>query len=911
MQSCADVCEFGLFGGGNMPLPMAIGYYLRVIFIAKETRVKLTDEQQNIVRHHQGAAIVYAVAGAGKSTTMAYRVKHLVQHHHISPKRILVCSFSRETVNDMRQKMEDLGVTGVQCQTFNALGRKIVQQAINYGHWQAFDESQIEHRGSMLAMRALVEMSRRNGKNFAALDVNQDDLQTFISICKGNLRYADLAQAQLPTAAMRDATQADHLNKNYVQAYQIYEQLRQQHNWLTFDDQLLLAWEALERFSTVREWAKNNYDYVLIDEFQDVNKVQVQIADILTESHRNYMAIGDDDQCIYEWRGADVRFILDFKQRYHATEYVISDNFRCPAEATLLAGQVIAQNQQRHRKDLVSQKGFGGNVVLQGFDGDNSMADYVVQHYQELLAQGTSPKEVVVLVRSYSQTPAIEAKLIQQGLAYHVVGSQRFYERPEVKVLFTYLSFARQERDYMAQGGTGELSEQYLRRFADILRHPNRYLSAEWINQAVKRGQYQQCSLVSLLETQQLSAANETSQKRLQKLAIILRQLQQRLEQPISDTLSWLISELAYLEALKNEAGIPELGEERCNNVRALVNYALKKGSGLAFLDHLRKLHLDEAEADHHAPRLQLMSIHRSKGLEWQTVFVPCCADEQLPSANNNNIEEERRLLYVAITRTKHNLHLLYAPQNKASIFLREVLAQTVLDDARQLKQSLQASETTLQTEDVIGLALGLKKYPLARYLQHWWQPAQGLKQAIKRHTQLALAKQIEAKQQIDDFKAQLVDQHTQAQQQQSQIDALKSLQRRLKLFKIRPVTVILDHTAPEQGFAHTRFKFELVSGDRIAVLTVAGKKVGYIDPQASKFPLGQIQNWSWVEAVVSVGFRFSYLRRTMNVTVELAKNATELAMNKVTEPPRGHEQVMYLASDEFKRDIQNLLSFL
>ena len=349
--------------------------------------MKLTDEQMNIVHHHQGAAIVYAVAGAGKSTTMAHRVQYLVQEKNIRPERILVCSFSRETVADIRRKIEGLDVTGVQCQTFNALGRKIVQKAISYGHWPAFDENQIEHRGSMLAMRALVEMSRRHGKNFAALDVNQEDLQTFVSVCKGNLRYADVASARLPLDALRDVSQAEHSNKHYLHAYQIYEQLRQQNNWLTFDDQLLLGWEALVRFEDIRSWAKSTFDYLLIDEFQDVNKVQAQIADILTEDHRNYMAIGDDDQCIYEWRGADVRFILDFKKRYNATEFVISDNFRCYGEATLLASQVIARNKVRHAKDLVAQKGFGGQVVLKGLDHDGVIAGYVVKEYQTLLSR--------------------------------------------------------------------------------------------------------------------------------------------------------------------------------------------------------------------------------------------------------------------------------------------------------------------------------------------------------------------------------------------------------------------------------------------------------------------------------------------------------------------------------------------
>jgi DNA helicase-2/ATP-dependent DNA helicase PcrA len=414
--------------------------------------LQLTEEQRDIVTHYQGAAIVYAVAGAGKSTTMAYRVQHLVNTHGVDPQRILVCSFSKATVNDIQQKIANLGVPRVACYTFNALGRKIVQKAVQDGFFTAFDEEHIEHRNSQLAMRALVELGKQYGKNFSQLDINQEDLQTYISVCKGNLCYANILAAKLPPHTLAYAEQAEHKNAHYLKAYQLYEQIRQQHNWLTFDDQLVLAWEALERFDSIRAWAKNSFDFVLIDEFQDVNKVQVQIADILTEDHRNYMAIGDDDQCIYEWRGADVRYILDFKKRYQAQAYIISDNFRCPAEATLLAGKVIAQNKERQPKDLVSQKGFGGGVVLQGFKNEEDSAQYVVNCYKNLLTQGTHPKDCIVLVRTYSQTSVIEAKLIQEELAYQVIGNQRFYERAEVKVLFTYLSFARQERDYQQSG---------------------------------------------------------------------------------------------------------------------------------------------------------------------------------------------------------------------------------------------------------------------------------------------------------------------------------------------------------------------------------------------------------------------------------------------------------------------------
>ena len=874
--------------------------------------MKLTDEQMNIVHHHQGAAIVYAVAGAGKSTTMAHRVQHLVQQKNISPERILVCSFSKATVEDIQRKIEHLDVFGVQCLTFNALGRRIVQKAVSYGHWRAFDETQIEHRSSMLAMRALVEMSRRNGKNFANLDVNQDDLQNFISVCKGNLRYADVAQARLPLDALSQVTQAEHSNKHYLHAYQIYEQLRQQNNWLTFDDQLLLGWEALVRFEDVRSWAKSTFDYLLIDEFQDVNKVQVQIADMLTEDHRNYMVIGDDDQCIYEWRGADVRFILDFKKRYQATEYVISDNFRCYGEATFLASQVIARNTQRHAKDLVAQKGFGGQVVLKGFDHEGMIAGYVVKEYQSLLAKGMTPKDVVVLVRSYSQTPIIEARLIQDGLAYQVVGSQRFYERPEVKILFTYLSFARQERDYMAQGGQGELSQQYLRRFAEIIRHPNRYLTTEWIGQLVNRGQYQQCSLVSLLEREEVVAANEGAQKRLQKFAVTLRRLQARLEQPIADTLTWLISDLDYLDALKSAAGIPELGEERCNNVRALVSYAQKKGDALQFLEHLRRLHLEDSTIDNKTPRLKIMSIHRSKGLEWPVVFVPCCADEQLPSMNNDNLEEERRLLYVAMTRSQQSLHLLYAPQNKMTVFLREVGAENILKNAEKIQHTLSKHQGELNEDDAINLALGVKMYPLARYLQLWWRPPQKIKEIFKHQAILAISKQKEAIRQLAAFKAQVSRVEPQKQQQELLEKQFKSLERKIKLFRTRPITVLLDKAAPEQGFNQQQFfSFKAVTTDKIHLLNQQGKKVGIVDINASRFPLAEIQDWSWLEGQISVGFRFSFLRRTMNLSLTMARNISLSALQKAQEPPSPPAMMQYIASDEFNEDMQRLANIL
>ena len=862
-------------------------------FFSRNRALQLTAEQLNIVNHHQGAAIVYAVAGAGKSTTMAHRVQHLVQHHNIKPPRILVCSFSKATVSDINKKIEQLGVTGASCYTFNALGRKIVQKTVQMGYWSAFNEEHIEHRSSQLAMRALVELGKQLGKNFSQLDVNQEDLQNYISVCKGNLCYADLLAAKLPVHCKQFAQQAEHSNRHYLKAYQLHEQIRQQHNWLTFDDQLLLAWEALERFDEIRAWAKQQFDFLLVDEFQDVNKVQAQIADILTEDHRNYMAIGDDDQCIYEWRGANVRYILDFKKRYQAAEYIISDNFRCFAEATLLAGKVIAQNQERQRKDLVSQKGFGGEVLLQGFDSDSATAHYLVQQYQQRLSTGISPKDCIVLVRSYSQTAVIEAKLIEAQLAYQVIGSQRFYERPEVKVLFTYLGLARQERDYQQQLHQ-PLSEQYIRRFGEVLRNPNRYLSQQWIEDFLYRGRQQGNSLVDYLATQLDNVPNASAKQKLATLWQVLKLLSTKLHDDAGQVLVWLIKELDYLDALKKSAAVPELGEERGQNVQALINYAQKKGTVLEFLEHLRQLHLTDSQEQQHIAKLHIMSIHRAKGLEWPVVFVPCCSKDQLPSLYNDNLEEERRLLYVALTRTKQSLYVLYAPKTVGmSMFLKEVNAPQIVEQSQQLQQIFNPHQ--LNDVDMLQLAQltqAMQHYPLARYMQHWWPLDDQSKALWQQKIQQAIQQQ-----------SLLVKPSPEPQPDLEQ--QYQRMTRRLSLFGKKSIKVHLVHPSTYHDLKQQNcpFYFEL-NNQQVRVLNVAGQAIGVVSAD-SKFPISEVLDWQMLYGVIENKSSLFLIRNN----IELFLKLKPLAQIKASTTP--FEDIHhYMASPDFAQKLVVLEGF-
>lgn len=862
--------------------------------------MQLTPEQQRIVAHATGPAVVYAVAGAGKSTTMAYRVQALVARG-VRPERILVSSFSRETVAEIRRKIESLDVHGVACLTFNALGRRIVHYAVQQGHWPAFDEKDMELRPAQLALRAMLELSRRLGKSLAELEINTEDLQTWISICKGNLLYAEFSSAHVAAPA----GQAKHNNPHYLAAYRLYEELRQQGRYLTFDDQLLLAWEAMTRFPTIRTWASQCYDYVLIDEFQDVNRAQVEIADMLTETHRNYMAIGDDDQCIYEWRGAAVQYILDFRQRYNAAAYVISDNFRCPAEAALLAGQVIALNQQRQIKPLIAQKGFGGLVRLQGFATQQDLAQQLVGEYQRLCAEGMQPEQAVVLVRSYAQTPAIEARLIQAGCAYRIVGSQRFYQRPEVKVLLTYLSFARQESEW--QPHVTQVTEQYGRRFSDIIRQPNRYLSHDWIRQVVDRAQQEQCSIISLLEAGLVPPPQEAARKRITQFIHIIKYLQQHLNAQASTLLTHLVKDLDYLNYLQQSAGVAEQGEERCQNVKALLTYATGKGDVLSFLQHVRQLHVEDEHIEQHSQgRLTLMSIHRAKGLEWPVVFIPCAADDQLPAPATSNLEEERRLLYVALTRCQRQVHVLYAPEDKLSRFLLQVQAAALVQQADGARRALQNPEPRMA--DILQLLATMRSYPLIRYLQQWWRPTTPQLQALSEQLQQALPYQQAARQQVASYQQKHVEYQQQLAHRQVQVEQWQSMERRIQLFRKHHIKVQLTTTLTTEQLKQKLYFRQ--QGNNVVVLSKSGRQIGVVDRGRSRFPVAQVLDWSWLVGVVpNGGYKLTPDQQGLFSLLVLSEEKAPPQWPALPEPEALPALISYLATDDFAHDCQQLLN--
>ena len=682
--------------------------------------VRLTDEQQAIVAHNHGSALVFAVAGAGKTTALVHRLERLVRERVFDPRKILATSFSRLAVEDLKRSLSQWPHTQpVQVSTLHALGFRIVRKAASEGLLR-LAEGKEEGSEHTLLQRTLKRARDLKVSWVAELEnLESEDFLSYVGACKGNLQYADLKAAGLPAEALKVASQAKAPEELewYLELYKLLERVRQEDGLLTFDDMLMTGWELLVRHPAILKTVQSAFQAVLVDEFQDVNLAQSEMLDAVVQPHGNYMVVGDDDQTIYEWRGASPRFILDFARRYSAQKYLIRDTFRCPAPQVALAGRVIAQNQNREPKRLSLTKGFDGKVHIRLEPHTPALAQSLVSDIAGALDEGYKPKDIVVLVRLYAQTPYIEQYLIERQIPYKVVGSTPFYQRPEIQVLLSYLQLA------LLGAGEGR-GEGMKRLWLQIYNTPTRYLTralADSIWRQVEKGG----SLVAAL-TQAAVGADERVLKRLNELIDLFSWLGGALERSSAHAvLESLESRLEYKRHLMRSSGFYEVAAGKVEGVRAFLEYARDKGQVRELLHHIQTLaqeHLGDDPAQDTKERIQLMTIFRAKGLEWPLVFIPDCNEGTLPYSGSENLEEERRLFYVALTRSSKHTYLYANSALPVSPFLKEAEHLQVLSAVERVGEALSISAAQLSTAQTLALAQGIHKLGLERFLYQWWE---------------------------------------------------------------------------------------------------------------------------------------------------------------------------------------------
>lgn len=600
----------------------------------------LNDAQKKAVLSTEGPLLIVAGAGAGKTKTMVHRIAHIVSLN-VSPSKILAVTFTNKAAKEMRERAIDLlKKTSVNTDyretpfisTFHSLGVFLLRKFGAYGG--STKRFTIMDDGDTNAL--IKEVLQSMG-----LDPKQNDprgLKGIISRCANAM--------QTPEELMNESNPTYRLAGRVWQKY-ISE--KQKQGVLDFDDLLLQTLDMLEKNQDVISWCQNSWHYIHIDEYQDTNEVQYRIAKALAGERKNLCVVGDSDQSIYSWRGANIKNILEFERDYpQATVVLLEENYRSTKTVIAAANEVIKQNVHRQEKNLYTNKHEGEPISLYGAYDETDEARFIVERCVERIDAGCKAEDIAVLMRANFQSRVLEEAFLSSGVPYQVLGI-RFFERKEVKDVLSYIR--------------ASLNPESLGDIKRIINTPARGIGKVTV------------AKIFAGEKETLPAKTLISVNKFYELLLDLRDYIE--SHTVSEVLKFVITETKMDEVLKSEAD----GEERLENLEELVTLGLRYDhydsiEGIEKLIEEATLMSDQDTMDNNVsaqvgkkdklPGVKLMTIHASKGLEFNTVFVTGLEHGLFPHERGERLsgadaEEERRLMYVAVTRAREKLYLTYA----------------------------------------------------------------------------------------------------------------------------------------------------------------------------------------------------------------------------------------------------------
>ena len=608
----------------------------------EEYLADLNQEQRAAVLQTEGPLLVVAGAGSGKTRLLTRRVAHLIAAGGVKPNEILAITFTNKAAGEMRSRLEDLlghVARAIWILTFHAAcGRILRREASRLGYKSNF--TIYDQADQVRLTKDCLEELERDPKRFVPRGIH-----TQISSAKNLLVGPDEYASRVES--FYDQTVAD--------VYGLYQRRLHAANAVDFDDLLMLTVEVLERFPEARQRWQKAFRYVLVDEYQDTNHAQYRLLQLLASEHKNLCAVGDPDQSIYAFRGADIRNILEFERDFPGTRVIpLEQNYRSTNTVLRAANAVIAHNRERKEKNLFSELGEGPPVRALEVEDEHAEARFVASEVAGLIEDGSSGSEISVFYRTNAQSRVLEDVLVRQGVPYQVIGGPRFYERAEIKDLVAYLQVIDNPDDAVSlmrmanrpRRGIGDASIGRLRTWADA------------------RGE----SLFTALghaEAAGLGPAQARSVAQLHTLLLSLQSAAQELS--VSELIERVLDRSGYLEALEAERTIESRG--RIENLQELVGSAQEHEEAAeelslsTFLQEISLFSDQDALADRES-LVTLMTIHNAKGLEFGAVFLIGMEEGIFPhvrSIEEQGIEEERRLAYVGMTRAKERLTLTHA----------------------------------------------------------------------------------------------------------------------------------------------------------------------------------------------------------------------------------------------------------
>jgi DNA helicase II / ATP-dependent DNA helicase PcrA len=604
---------------------------------------QLNPAQLGAVTHTEGPLLILAGAGSGKTRVLTHRISYLLDEGFAAPDEILAITFTNKAANEMKDRVALL--VGPESRkmwvsTFHAFCARILRaHAEKLGYRREFTiyDSADQVR---LVRRCITELGK-DPKRF-----NPRSFHAQISAAKNLLLDASdyLRQTE------------GFMAENVAEVYDLYQKRLYENNAMDFDDLIMQTVALLEVFPEVRERYQRRFKYVHVDEYQDTNHAQYRLVNVLAAAHRNLCVVGDDDQSVYSFRGADIRNILDFERDYPEAKVVrLEQNYRSTRTILDAANAVVANNASRKAKELWTAGEEGERIRQFTAADDYAEARFVVSEILRLVDSGDSLKDIAVFYRTNAQSRTLEDVLVREGVPYQIVGGVRFYERAEIKDLMAYLSVISNSNDSVS-----------LERIINV---PKRGLGATSV---ARLSEHAQRNGISLYDA--LAEANEAglTGKALRACAQV-RDLFEgwrvaAREVAPSEMVEAVLDESGYKAELEAENTVE--AESRLENLAELVNAAAEyervADPQEATLDGFLQEQALFSEADRLTGegRVTLMTLHNAKGLEYDHVFVVGMEEGTFPHARSmdeQNLEEERRLCYVGITRARKTLTLSYA----------------------------------------------------------------------------------------------------------------------------------------------------------------------------------------------------------------------------------------------------------
>ena len=631
----------------------------------------LNEPQREAVLHADGPLLILAGAGSGKTRVLTHRIAYLIEELGVNPWNILAITFTNKAAGEMRQRVDNLvgfGSESIWVSTFHSMCVRILRRFIDrLGYDSRFTIYDTDDQKTL--MKAVCKKVDIDTKQF-----KERMLLSVISSAKNEMI--------LPEEFELNAG-GDFAQLKIAKVYREYEAQLKANNALDFDDLLVKTVQLLQTQPDVRENYQERFRYIMVDEYQDTNTVQFKLVSLLAGKYRNLCVVGDDDQSIYKFRGANIRNILDFEKEYPDAKVIkLEQNYRSTGNILNAANGVIRNNKGRKNKTLWTANGEGEKISLRQFDTAYDEAEFIAEEIKKEVRDGASYNDNAVLYRTNAQSRLLEEKFIAMNIPYKIVGGINFYARREIKDILAYLK--------TVDNGQDDLS---VRRIINV---PKRGIGLTTINRIQEAADERGISFYEALLAPEMIPGVGRSASKLDSFAALIEYFKGQAEkESLTDLLNEILDMTGYAQNLEADDEID--AESRLQNIEELLNKAAayeedcedrdEKATLNGFLEEVALVaDIDSLEEDQ--DYVVLMTLHSAKGLEFPHVYLAGMEDGLFPSYmtitgdDPEELEEERRLCYVGITRAEQKLTLTCARKrmvrgetqyNRISRFVSEI----------------------------------------------------------------------------------------------------------------------------------------------------------------------------------------------------------------------------------------------